>query len=401
MTEPLIVGKLREHGLSYLKDDPDELNLKVKYYEDKNVMVLNYDQVHSPKMPITSECRGLIVQYHGVRVNGPDFKVVSRSMDRFLNYGEGYNQGFELLPTDEVVNKVDGSLIKMYNYQCCWHISTRGTAFAESAAGESGRTFRDLFLAALPLQFPGHFEYLDKECTYMFELTTPDNRVVRTHDSYDITYLACRNNATGEYVRGAESVRPLQPLFLQGFVFDTMEDCVEAATALPDLEEGYVVYRGGAPVCKIKSPAYVAAHRVFSGTMTLKKMTQIVLLGEIPEFITYFPEYAEIMERYERELRAYLLVLDYRFTYEWNVDPWFMPEYPEVPIQLSQKDFALRVKDFSYSALLFKARKDGILPSTAFWAGTDKYKLHLAMEALEPLGDFSDKDLPSEELVLE
>lgn len=394
MTEPLIIDKLREHGLEYLEDDPDELHIKVKKYEDEGLLVLNYDQVHSPKMPITAECRGLIVSY-------PDFQVVSRSMDRFLNYGEGYNVGFELQEGDEIANKVDGSLIKMYNWQNCWRISTRGTAFAECAAGDSGTTFRDLFLAALPLQFAGHFEYLNKELTYMFELTTPDNRVVRKHDEYEMTFLAARNNLTGEYVRGANDVRPMQPLYLKGHTFDTVEACVEAAAELPDLEEGYVVYRAGTPVCKIKSPRYVAAHRVFSGTMNLKKLTQIVLLGEVPEFISYFPEYAELMERYARELDAWLLALDYQFTHEWNVDPWFMPEYPEVPIELTQKAFALKVKDHPFSAILFRARKEGILPTTAFWTGTDKYKLDMAMAILERQGDFQEEALPEVETVLE
>lgn len=402
MPDPLILSKLRDKGLSYFDDDPDELHLKVKVYDPENwdirggggLLVINYDQIHSPKCQITAECRGLIVSY-------PDFEVVSRSMDRFYNFGEHTNRGFKILPTDEVANKVDGSLIKMYNWRGVWNISTRGTAFAECLSGDSGKTFRDLFLASIPLHFPGHFEYMMKECTYMFELTTPDNRVVRNHENYEITYLACRNNATGEYVRGAESVAPLGAEWLTGYTFDSSEACVEAAAALPDLEEGYVVYRDGTPVCKIKSPAYVAAHRVFSGTMTLKKITSIVLLGEVPEFITYFPEYAEIMERYSLALKVFLGVLDERFEREWNANPWYMEEYPDQPVFLTQKDFALKVKDFSYSAILFRARKEGIAPSEAFWSGTDSYKLQMAMSLLQGQGDFSKEDLPEEETVLE
>lgn len=385
MTEPLVLAKLREHGMSYLEEDPDQLAIKVKKYPE-GLMVLNYDQIHSPKCQITGECRGLILSY-------PDFAVVSRSFDRFYNIGEHTNRGFKLQDTDEVANKVDGSLIKMYNWRGTWYISTRGTAFAASESGDSGSTFRDLFLASLAFPFPGHFEYLDKECTYMFELTTPDNRVVRTHEEYSFTYLAARNNATGEYVRRAATVRPMGPVWLTGHSFTDVEHCVETAASLPDLEEGYVVYRRGVPVCKIKSPIYVAAHRVFSGTMTLKKMTQLVLLGEVPEFAAYFPKYADILSNYRRALEVSLQDLDFKFVYDWNVDPWFMDAYPNVPIALTQKDFALKVKDFPHSAILFRARKEGILPSQAFWSGTDKYKLDMAMLILESRGDFATKSL--------
>ena len=69
---------LRTFGLQKLTE---ELGIKVKIYEDEGLMVLNYHQIDSPKShPVVMECRGLILD--------TEFNVVSRSMDRFLNWGE-------------------------------------------------------------------------------------------------------------------------------------------------------------------------------------------------------------------------------------------------------------------------------------------------------------------------
>ena len=68
---------LKEHGLAKLQE---EFSIKVKEYPE-GLLVLNYDQISSPKSnEITVECRALILD--------KDFNVVSRSFDRFFNWKE-------------------------------------------------------------------------------------------------------------------------------------------------------------------------------------------------------------------------------------------------------------------------------------------------------------------------
>ncbi len=73
-----VVDYLKKNGLAALEA---EFAIKSKLYEE-GLIVLNYDQIYSaPKAhPIVVECRGLILD--------TDFNVVSRSLDRFFNYGE-------------------------------------------------------------------------------------------------------------------------------------------------------------------------------------------------------------------------------------------------------------------------------------------------------------------------
>jgi len=58
----------------------DEFKIKVNDYPDR--VVLNYDQIESPKFnPIVDECRGLILWKKG-------FDIAARSYTRFWNVGE-------------------------------------------------------------------------------------------------------------------------------------------------------------------------------------------------------------------------------------------------------------------------------------------------------------------------
>lgn len=72
-----VIEYLKENGTEKLTS---EFGVIVKKYEDAQLLVLNYDQINSPKNEITSECRGLILDY--------DYNIVSRSFDRFFNWNE-------------------------------------------------------------------------------------------------------------------------------------------------------------------------------------------------------------------------------------------------------------------------------------------------------------------------
>lgn len=59
-----------------------ELGIKVNKHETLPLVILNYDQIESPKThPIVRECRGLVV-------HADIHKVVARSFNRFFNWGE-------------------------------------------------------------------------------------------------------------------------------------------------------------------------------------------------------------------------------------------------------------------------------------------------------------------------
>lgn len=188
---------IRENGWQALKD---QLFIEVKEY-DCGLRVLNYNMIETPRNhPVADECRGLILDQ--------DANVVSRSFNRFYNYGEaGTDTSFSF---DNVVvfGKEDGSLVKMY---WCpqtnrWEISTRGTAFAEAphvfgSLDRQNWSFRDAILDALNVneeEFQRNMSLFDKDFTYIGEYVSFMNRIVTLYPEPKVILLSVRNNLTGE-----------------------------------------------------------------------------------------------------------------------------------------------------------------------------------------------------------
>ena len=328
-----VIEYLKENGTEKLTS---EFGVIVKKYEDAQLLVLNYDQINSPKNDITSECRGLILDY--------DYNIVSRSFDRFFNYGEQFST---FNPATAVAyEKVDGSLIKIYNWNGNWYVSTRGTAFAESGVNGWDLTFKDMVFRALgcitEAEFQHHCETnLDWSCTYICEITGVENRVVTRYQGYTLWYLACRANQSGKYYDGyTKDFGFAEP---KSFKFDSIESCIETAKHLPDLQEGYVMYENGVPVCKVKSPAYVAIHRIKGEGLTPKRIAELVVINEQEEYLTYFEEDRKFFTPYVEELKHIMLLAE--------------RVYLDASEIVDQKEFALEVKDYPCAQYLFQARK--------------------------------------------
>jgi len=360
------------HVLEYLKtyslaELTNEFYIKVKDYPEHNLVVLNYDQIESPKAhPIVMECRGLILG------NGGDgYYVVSRSFDRFFNYGEQPDTQTHIdFRKAACYEKIDGSLIRIYNHKGVWFVATRGTAFAESDVNGFDITFKELVFKALGVFTEGEFQHkcyshLDMGVTYICEIVSLENRVVKRYSGYKLYFLAARDNTDYSFVTDHEyfSARKIGMYSPDAFSFGSVEDCLETAKHLKDLDEGYVVYQDGIPVCKIKSPAYVLVHAIRGEGLNPKRIMQIVLTGETPEYLTYFPEDEPMFTPYEEALE--LLKLDIGNKYS---------ETKEIE---DQKTFALSVKDYCYSSVLFQCKKNGTQPMPTFEAQTELSKMRM------------------------
>lgn len=353
-----VIEYLKKHGIEALTA---EFAIIVKKVDD--LLVLNYNQIESPKThPIVIECRSLILD--------TDFNIVSRSFDRFFNYGEALNVQ---KPVDfskaRAFEKVDGSLIKIYCHKGVWRIATRGTAYAESNAGD-GPTFKTLVLKALDYDDDAAFQdgcnaFLDPDWTYIHELTSFENRVVKRYEGYTLHYLAARHNQTGEYGDWYEekAAEYNGARLINFFTFDTVENCVRTARELKNLDEGYVIYQDGEPMMKIKSPAYLAVHAIRGEGLTPKRIAQLVLCNEQEEYLAYFPEDAVHFDKYINAFTMMLADIECKFMLHFHIT--------------DQKEFAMAVKDYPFSAAVFRARNNNISVITAFHDQTDAYKLRV------------------------
>lgn len=333
-------------GVTTLTYLAEELGIKIKEYPEANPprVVLSYCQIRSPKdHPYVIQSRGVVLT--------KEFDVLALPFDRFFNFGEVDDCGLLVdWSKAECVEKLDGSLIKIYWDGLKWCIATRPTAFAESVVDGFPITFKDLVLRALDCENDEQFQLkcmfnLTFNKTYLFEVTAQENRVVTRYQGYTLWWLATRCNITGQYENHEQSVQKLGAKLPRKYSFDTIENCIKTAQSLPDLQEGYVLYQDGVPFCKIKSPAYVAVHHIKSEGLNPKRIAELVLTNEQDEYLKYFPEDAQYIDPYRIVLSNMVCDLNMK---------WLEVEHIN-----DQKEYALKVKDFPFSAVLFQWKKKG------------------------------------------
>lgn len=307
-----------------------------------NLVQFTYDQIESPMgEPIVQEARGVILDMADA------WAVVARPFDKFFNYGEGHAKPIDW-STAKVQEKVDGSLMILYHYAGEWHVATRGMPDAGGPVNAMNITFADLFWSTwkkMGLQLPDEImtspatNKLHRSATWMFELTSPLNRVVVQHSEPKLTLIGVRIHEREFSPTSYGHVYPA----VREFPLQTMAD-IEAtfASMSPTDQEGYVVVDGNFNRVKVKNPAYVALHHLKDG-FGIRRLVEIIQSNETSEFLAYFPEwkapYEEVRGRYET------LVSDLESAYERIKD-----------LQV-QKDFALEAVKTRFSAPLFMLRK--------------------------------------------
>lgn len=347
-----------------------ELGISVKDYGDR--VVLNYSQIESPKMhPVVRECRGMIMSKSG--------EVICRPFDRFYNLGEAPETQEHLdINRTVAVEKLDGSLIKLYHWNGSWELATRGSAFGENEVFDHGITFRQLALQALGLT-EDEFQRtcsdnLPDGVTYLFELTSPLNRVVTPYNETSMWFLGGRSNTSelgedrpeyfGDVVYALTEVK-----IPTGEVFSSLHETVTAANSLGGLQEGWVLWQGGLPVCKVKAEAYVTAHRTRGEGLTAKRICELVLMNEHEEYLAYFPQEREFFEPYYKTLFVFLELLEC--------------EYDRVKNISDQKEFAVAVKELPYASALFSARKTGKSVVQCFHDSRMEWKVSMLKDLVE------------------
>lgn len=338
-----------------------ELGINSKKYEDENLFVFNYDQVESPKYhPIVKECRGIIID--------TDFNIICQPFKRFFNINECKEETESFNFKDAFCfEKADGSLIKVYYWNNSWRVATRGTAFAESEGHSVSATYSDLVLRAFGVE---NLESLSKKldmclvrgCTYLFEYTSPFNRVVTPYTQDCMIFLGVGNEKVHPSALQSTSER-LSSLGLNVrqaklYNLNSAEEIVNNVNTLENLEEGFVCWDFENDLrIKVKSNNYVVAHLLRgSGARSPKRICQIIFKGEMAEYLAYFKEDYILFKPYLTKLEA--LEKEMSHTYD---------KYKDIP---NQKDFVEKVSGFTYKFVLFSARRENRDPIEYFHSMT-------------------------------
>lgn len=358
----IVQDYIRENGLKRLQED---LKIKVtRHGSYQNLVGFKYNGIESPMgNPVVQACRGLILDEDN------DWRVVCYPFQKFWNTSEFYAASIDWR-TAKVYEKLDGSLICGYYYKNKWHVATTGSPDASGDVHGTGQTFSDLFWKTweeLDYSPPG-----DKHSTYMFELMTPDNRIVVPHSDRNIVLLGIRDNISlqesppeviqhwGVVWGWTHQGRPTWRV-VNSCPLKTLDDVIGAARQLnPMQQEGFVVVDKNFNRVKVKSPQYVAIHHL-KDQLTEHGILDIIKINEGSEFLVYFPEmhqlYNSLLERFNNKVQE------------------AEDLYHKVSSIESRKDFALAIKDRKYASALFLMRDQKIQNIIEWFQVCDSKKL--------------------------
>jgi hypothetical protein len=339
---------LAEHTLEDLKQ---ELAIKFSYDAKEELVVLNYNQIESPKThPITLECRSLILEVG-------TWNIVSMAFRRFFNANEvpELNEDFNY-SNAYALDKIDGSIIQVFQYKDEWRMSTRGMIDGTGPVGLGTITFKELFDSTA--QQYDLFNKLNPEITYIFELVSPENRVVTRYENRELYLLGGRARKTFQELGIDDIENKANRLGVpcpKKYSMNDLKEVENMAKALPQDGEGYVIVDYSKyledgishPRIKVKNPMFVALHHLKDSiASSMNGLMQVVIKGEEGEFLSHFPEYNEHVKTLKDDWISYLMQIE---------TDWLKVAYMRTSPHHrdSRKDFALAVKDSTAPSVMF------------------------------------------------
>ena len=327
----------------------------------ENLVCFKYSQYESPMDErVVQQCRGIILD------ESNDWAVVSYPYDKFFNYGEANAAAIDW-DSARVQDKLDGSLMTLYFYDGQWQVQSSGTPDASGEVSGYKMTFANLFWDTwkqlgydLPL---GHEDYC-----FMFELETPYNRIVVQHSEHSIILHGVRNVKTFAEEPLAKWADKTGWQVVNSYPFGTIEALVAQAEQLDPLEqEGFIVCDSNFSRIKLKSSEYVKLSHMKDGS-SYRKLLAVVVNNESAEFLAYFHELQSLFEEITEKYSKLVAMLEREYD-----------RYKDIEVQ---KDFAMSVKDFPYSGVLFSLRSGKASSVRDYMVGLPVTKVEQYLEEL-------------------
>lgn len=322
--------------------------------EDADFILFKYNQIDINdggsdfNEPIVCEARGIVIDKHTLKAQAlsfPKFWNIQESLHANINWKSA-----------RVQQKIDGSKILCFwnSYKNKWQVSTSGTLDAYTAqVNETNYTYGNLFNEAISnlgfYNISNFFDMLDKNVCYTFELVSPKARIVIPYDKTKIYFIGARDLSDFEEIKPINLELSELVKTPQEYQLKTLDDCLKATEKMGFDEEGFVVVDNKWNRVKIKSPAYVAVHRLrFNGNISNARILELIERNEYQELLKYYPEYQESVDKvnnarsqFNERLKTRLLNLKNELIDKYHLDRKTIAEY-------------IKMNDSDISAFLFK-----------------------------------------------
>ncbi len=227
--------------------------VRINKHSTEALWVVNYSEATQvgrlwSRHPALIHCRGLVVDVTGT--------VVGNCLSKFGSLGEFPGTNITTLAeyeNVEVTDKLDGSCVILTQYHGKVIFSTRGT-FESDQALAAARLWQEMRL----------IEPLDPALSYVWEYTSPTNRVVLRYDDDRLTLIGVVHTASGEEYSYARVHEEAQRIGVQAVSFAVVDGpWMNLTTLQQEGIEGFVLYFPDQSIrVKIKLAAYLEMHRL-------------------------------------------------------------------------------------------------------------------------------------------
>lgn len=282
----------------------EEILTNAPYYiivkHDGPYVLLEYQQFASDMANILcQQARGSIFRqnYEGKWI------AVSVGMYKFFNYGQ--LEAAEIDWSSAIVStKVDGSNIRLaYDHIAGqWLVNTTGTINAKKVELGGNHTSYSEFVRLIggENKFAALCASLSKQYTYYFELVSYYNKIVVRYGEEAIYYIGCRDMITFNERPMADMPAVMKEYGIRAiptYFLSSIDECIAAAEALGENNEGFVVTDAHFNRLKVKTPWYVAMHHMRGGgVLTVRRVIELWTTDLLDDFVGNFPEYQEFVQ---------------------------------------------------------------------------------------------------------
>ncbi len=237
----------------YISNDLITINKHPEY----NLWILNY----SPKAQFkkfwdiyTKSCRGLVIDEDG--------NIIARPFQKFKNIEEHDPSEIDMSKKYEIFEKMDGSLIILFYYEprMEWIVATRGSFISKQS------------IEAKKMLNASVYNLLNKNCTYLFEIIYPENRIVVDYgDTRELILLSVIHTRTGIEFEYDEMVNKYSNNFkiVKRLNIKDINNLYDLKKLEENNKEGFVVKFSDGFRVKIKFNEYIQLHGILTNVSTL------------------------------------------------------------------------------------------------------------------------------------
>lgn len=369
----LVTEYLRSRSFADLKRD---MGVKVRPSTCGSKFSLNYCQISSDPVDLLHrECRGLIVR-PGIplpkddwenRVVG-DVSVIAYPLSRFFNFGDSNAANVDWADKNlRVYEKLDGTMCVFYfdNHKSQWCVGTRAVSEADLLLNDSEHTFYTLFMLGLQqtLGVSGSqrfISYANKSLTYVFELTSPFNRVVVNYPATSVTLLAVRELHNGlELDHVNEAAKFELPVPKTWTINDPHALTLFVDDADPTKLEGAVVCDSSFRRVKVKNKTYVTVSRSKDILASRRNVLELIIAEKLDDVLIHLEEsFVERLTKIQDDFRYYLKQVNANFRL-WSREAETRKDFAKFVIEfgdISQVYFSLWEKKQESAEDWFKSQ---------------------------------------------